>query len=86
MEPSSPEVYDPWWDIRSNDDSTDDLEWTPARSDIPVVRWANGERHVIGTGSYDPKTGELTAIIDDEIFQNMTSATNINTFSIEEND
>lgn len=35
MEPSSPEVYDPWWDIRHSDDFTDDLEWTPVRSDDP---------------------------------------------------
>lgn len=29
-----PEVYDPWWDTRHDDEYTDELEWTPVHSDI----------------------------------------------------
>lgn len=34
MDRELPEVFDPWWDHRSDDDYTDELEWTPVRPDI----------------------------------------------------
>lgn len=33
-----PEVYEPWWDIRSEDEYTDELEWTATREDISTER------------------------------------------------
>lgn len=41
MEPAFPEVFDPWWDIRQSDEYTDDLEWTPVRSDISEEKDTN---------------------------------------------
>jgi len=34
MQRELPEVLDPWWDLRHEDDFTDDLEWTPVHSHI----------------------------------------------------
>ena len=34
MDPAFPEVFDPWWDIRQEDEYTDDLEWASVHSVI----------------------------------------------------